>query len=890
MSAANQSWPSQAEVSEADRARRSLKDPASPRLVLLEDDLCAAAARPWWRCSPRVMIASLARPSVAGAVALSAFALLTLQALLWLQRDLAIDWPAILITLVAVLTPLVSITIPLAVHTVRQRGRLVAEYYFHTCRLPVFCGIAVIGLVLSIISLICFRLSSAQAPPPWVIALGPSVALGLMATSMVGLAYILFTTLICTGPDGRIRASRFLAARLAGKAIQGMNTEEEQTIVYADLALLMADADLASFRALVRSLAQVPRCYTRFAEEPNGLQLDLLWGFHIDVIGHVIGRGAYSPSANKPGPIAARFAREQCLALRKEFMACIEGADPQNLAAATRTIQWLYGLLHSTRSDENLPREVSSALFELRGKAAFFYWLPKSLLERLRPGLTAKATDNLIRILRCGIMGLLIEGVERKDHDVVDAILKGLADLYPETQRRLSDLGETHAVRLMAYDYWILLGDFVGRAINGVEGMWGAAMAIHEPFRACLPLDLLNTFVSLPEPTWAHPVYAHRRGARMAAIALNPITGQASGVGGAVGHPGGELGAAFAFLLAHSWRMLQPKPPVVPCPHELGGVKKALDDIFASAVGSQLTTLDHDKAAIHEWLDDCVTVYSEAERQKYLSTPLSKTKTEEFTQNLREGFWEAAVLLRHIPTLLTEPADSEETTQFCAIHGPRSLYSGDQFDPDIERFGHDAGVDVATSMHGEVISRWCRAVAASSASHANLEHSMVEASKWIGPQEGWGGLIVVVGPYELKAGAETLPDYRPHVTQAEYGREFFGTYRGYPLLWLRTGQDDATRRIYALRLSALRRQKAESVAEPSSVDRNVWPKVIFKEARELAAEYRNLGQDQSAQEIEKRPGDVYVMAELGHLSPAMPEGQVWDVSEVAKPPASTGDS
>jgi len=888
VSATSQSWPAKAEASEANRALKSLKDPASPRMILEVCDLRAASARPWWRCRPRVMLAGAVRPSVIGALAWSGFGLLTCEALLWLRPDLAIDWPAILTALVAVLTPLVSITIPLAVHAVRQRGRLVAEYYSQTCRLNVFCGVAVAGLLLGIASLICFRLTSDQAPDRWAIALGPSVALGLTVASMVGLAYILFATLACTGPDGRLRASRFLAARLAGKAIQGRSLEEELTLVYADLALLMADADLASFRALVQSLAQVPRCYTRFAARLDGLQLELLWGSHIDVMGHVVGRGAYSTSASKHGPIAARFADEHAQALSGELMACVGGADPQNLAAASRTIQWFYGLLHSAKSDQNLPREVSDALYGLRGSAAFYYLLPESLLGHLPSQTDAATTASIIQILQRGIMALVVEAAERKDHDIVDAVSKGVADLYAAAEKRLSDLGESRAAKLVAYDYWILLGHFVAHAIDGAEGAWGTAMALHEPFKQCQPLDLMKTFVSLPEPTWDHPVYVQQQQARSAWIRINPVTHSGSGAW-AIGHPGGELNAAFAFLIARSWRMLQPAPAVVPCPHDLGEVKKRLDGIFAKADGWQLSLLDQDKPTVHRWLDDCTAAHRAIESAKYLATPLSETKKREFEQNLRAGFWEGAVLLQHISTLVSEPADGGGMLRCWAIHGPRSLYFGDGPDPDIARFGHDAGADVATSMHQVVIRRWCEAVTASPVRPVNLERSMVEASDWLGPQEGWDGLIVVVGPYELKARVEALPDYRPHATQADYSREFFGTHRGHPLLWLRTDQDDATRRFYAFRLSALRREGAGGGAAPSDVDRSVWPKVIFKEAGDLAAEYRDQGQDQDAQEVAKRPGDVYVIAELGHLSDAMPEGRMWDVSEGTAPPTSTGN-
>jgi len=63
MSDTNSSQAAGATSSEKARAIKLLKDPASPRVVLEGGDLCAAAARPWWRFSPGVMLASAVRPS-----------------------------------------------------------------------------------------------------------------------------------------------------------------------------------------------------------------------------------------------------------------------------------------------------------------------------------------------------------------------------------------------------------------------------------------------------------------------------------------------------------------------------------------------------------------------------------------------------------------------------------------------------------------------------------------------------------------------------------------------------------------------------------------------------------------------------------------------------------
>jgi hypothetical protein len=801
--------------------------------------------------------------------------------------DLRVDWPAILISLLTVLTPLVSITIPLAVHTVRQRGRLVAEYFLEACRLKVFCVVAVASLLLGIVSLVCLRCSLDAVPSLRAIAAGPSVVLGLTMASVLGLAYILLNTLECTGLKGRVHASRYLAARLAGKAIQGASLEEELTIVYADMGILMADADLASFRALVQSLAQVPRCYTRFVPGVDRLQLQLLWNVHVQVMAHVVGRGAYNPSASKPGPIAARFADEYGQVLAKELHAYVKGADAQNVAAASETILGYFCLLQSARSDKNLPREVSDEFFRLRGRAAFHYfWLPdlEHVFAQTEPAKAAQLVESLHR----GMMGLLIEAAERKDNDVVEAVSKGVAELYTAAQKRLTDVGASGAAQRFTYDYWILLGHFVARAIDGVEGAWGAAMALHEPFGQSGPRDLMETFLGLPEPTWDHPLYSRERASWGAWNMPNPVSGFSVGPTRSIGQPGRELNAALAFLLARSWRMGQPAPAVVPCPHDLGEAKKRLDAIFAKADGWHLSMLDQDKAAIHQWLDDCAAAHSEIERQKYMATPLSQDKTRKFEMSLRVGFWESAVLLHHIPTLLTEPADGSKMLRCWAIHGPRSLYFGDRPDPDIARFGHDSGVYVATALHQEVVSQWCKAVAVAQAGSVDPVNGMVAASDWLGQtQTDWDGLIVLVGPYELRARIEALPDYRPHAAQAEHSREFIGTFRGHPLLWLRTDQDDATRRVYAFRLSALRGQGAGDGAAPCGVDRNDWPKVTFKEARDLAAEYRNEGRTQDADEIAKRLGDVYVMAELGHLSAAMPEGRMWEVSQGNAPPGGT---
>jgi hypothetical protein len=170
-------------------------------------------------------------------------------------------------------------------------------------------------------------------------------------------------------------------------------------------------------------------------------------------------------------------------------------------------------------------------------------------------------------------------------------------------------------------------------------------------------------------------------------------------------------------------------------------------------------------------------------------------------------------------------------------------------------------------------------------------NGIVAASNWLGQtQEDWDGLIVVVGHYELKAQVEALPDYRPNATQTEYNREFFGTYRGHPLLWLRTGQDDPIRRIYAFRMSALRKKGAGDGSVPPDLDRSAYPRVLFKEARDLTAELEGAGQSDAAKTVAESRGDIYVMAELGHVSPTIPEGRVWNLSDENAPPASTRTS
>jgi len=146
------------------------------------------------------------RPSVCGAIAWAGLGLLALNGIPCRWPNLRVDWPAILVSLMVVLTPLVSITIPLAVHTVRQRGKLVAEYFSETCRLKVFCIVAVASLLATIVSVVCFRVATEEPPPAWLLAAAPAAAIGLTVNSVLGLLYILLETLHCTGPDARASA------------------------------------------------------------------------------------------------------------------------------------------------------------------------------------------------------------------------------------------------------------------------------------------------------------------------------------------------------------------------------------------------------------------------------------------------------------------------------------------------------------------------------------------------------------------------------------------------------------------------------------------------------------------------------------------------------------
>lgn len=422
----------------------------------------------------------------------------------------------------------------------------------------------------------------------------------------------------------------------------------------------------------MRSIAQVPRCYTRLASRPDGLQLELLWNMHVQVMAHVIGRGAYSPSASRPGPIAARFASIHGAVLATELQTCVSTADDLNLAAATQTVQWFYGLLHSSRNDETLPREVAQELHRLRGSAVRPYAWPASMLKQMPAQTDASTQAAVIQALHHGMMSLVLDAVERKDDEVVSAVSEGVADLYQTAARRLSDIRATDAARQLMYDHWILLGHFVTRAIEGVSGTRGAVETLHKPFQRSQSLDLMNTFLSLPEATWNHPLYARQRLARGSWITTNPVSGIGTGAFG-IGHPGGELSAAFAFLVARSWRILQPKPDVVPCSRELGEAKKRLNEIFATPDAWQLSVLDQDKAVIHQWLDDYLAAHRALDRQRYMDTPLSADKLKEFEQRLRTGFWQHAVLLELVPGMVSADPNAGDPLKWCALRGSRSL-------------------------------------------------------------------------------------------------------------------------------------------------------------------------------------------------------------------------
>jgi hypothetical protein len=594
---------------------------------------------------------------------------------------------------------------------------------------------------------------------------------------------------------------------------------------------------------------------------------------------NVLGRGAYAPTTSRPGPIAARFARVHAHVLADELLEAIESADPLNLGAATRTIKWVYGLLHSARGDESIPREVREAMYECRGRAALWYSLPARMLERLPPETTETDAADLIRILHHGMMSLLAEAAERKDHAVVDALAKGIAEFYSTAQKRLLDLGIAEAARLETYDYWILLGHFVTLGNDGAPGAVEAALALHAPLARKQPLELIQDFESLPEPTWEHPVYVLRFQAMDGEIRVNPLTGCGVGSACSVGHPGRELDVAFAFLLAKAWRMLQPAPAVVPCPRDVGAVKKQIEKVFDHADRWQLNARKAiDEKVICQWLDDCATAFREIEFQKYMATPLSPAKKAEFARELREGFWEGAVLVESVPGLLSTPDNAAAPpVRLWALHGPRSLFIDDEPDQDVASFGRDSGVRVASMLQCGVMSNWCGAVAQAPVQPVGLEDALRLAAEWLGPTGGWRGLIVVFGPYMMPARVQALKGYEPHPANTKYRQEFFGTYQEHPLAWLRTGEGNNTRMVFAFRLSTLDCRAEDGAVESAAPYQDTYPKAEFMEAAELAAEYRKAGREADAKEVEERPGDMWVLADVGRLCEATPEGRAWGV-------------
>jgi hypothetical protein len=114
------------------------------------------------------------------------------------------------------LAPVLSIAIALAVLSIRQMGKTVAEAFSAASRLSVFCKGTVAGLLIAVIGTVILRMGNpTDGPAGWAVAICLGTATGFIIPTVLGLGFILYQAIQCTGPRGRRVGAWFLGLALA---------------------------------------------------------------------------------------------------------------------------------------------------------------------------------------------------------------------------------------------------------------------------------------------------------------------------------------------------------------------------------------------------------------------------------------------------------------------------------------------------------------------------------------------------------------------------------------------------------------------------------------------------------------------------------------------------
>jgi hypothetical protein len=469
---------------------------------------------------------------------------------------------------------------------------------------------------------------------------------------------------------------------------------------------------------------------------------------------------------------AYKLARKVLLSVLEETKNIFREMDYHTMELYTWLVQQMYTLIKDKDKGEKLQ--------EMRAQFGGFYESAEYWFEDSESN-DAEDVCKMRLVLHEGVTKWLLAAIEKeKNSELIEQLCNAGRRIVFGREGIKFDNKEVVA------QHFVLSGHLIGlvqsKKVNttAVERMFWERYS-HEPdvnfyklvkfyLDNSLPLEKLDTYLRI----FYSPTEVHR----------NLLTGgsHSSGFGMTGGH---EISLAFVFLAAHALKSVHPLPKPV------AGMSRRITDSDIDAVSKGFGgVVKYGCEQLKEWLKSCDEVDEAKEDKEIAEARLDPAKVEEWETKFWEGYSSAipvlSMCLKNGNYEIDKNTKREQhyLVPKIALYNYKSPISG----ADGNRYGFDIGHKMERNLLDTIIEGGNE----ESDIEGGVSKAIGEAIKWL---EGEGcsndkGIVILAGKrlpeIEMHGDKDFVPSWREEVKSMGFN----GFYRGFPILWLREGDED----------------------------------------------------------------------------------------------------
>lgn len=437
---------------------------------------------------------------------------------------------------------------------------------------------------------------------------------------------------------------------------------------------------------------------------------------------------------------------------------------------------WLVQKMYAVIKDAG---DKAENLQEMRGQFGGFYEFAGGWLEDSESK-NVEDVNKMRLVLHKGLTKWLLAAIEKKDGELIEQLC--------DAGRRIvfGREGIKFHHREVVVQYFVLAGQLISLAkttkvdATAVEKLFCECYS-HDPdvnfdelvrfYRDnSLPLKELDSYLRI----FYSPTEVHK----------NLFTGSSSSSG--YGMTGGrEMSLAFIFLAAHALASIHPLPsPIAGMSGKItNGNIKTIREVFKNHF------LNHGLDQLEKWIQTCEELHEAKEDKEIAEAKIDEAKVKEHERKFWEGYSRAIPVLSMCLKNGSYEIDNNVKNEWRYNLPKIALF--DWKYPISGAEGDRYGLDIGRKMEKNILNAIIKGGDAES-EVKNAAEAVGEAVKWL-EKEGCAndkGIIILAGERSPEIEMHKDKDFIPSWREEVKSMGFNGFYRGFPISWLREGDED----------------------------------------------------------------------------------------------------